>query len=353
MTTDAADKRRLTSHRFTTRRMGLVAGVGILSLIVAACGNSSKTVSTPTTTTTPVAPATSAAPPTTGSPATTAAVPTTAAAPTTAAPTTAPVMHSGKVAVLYAGSLVELMTKSIDPGFHAATGYKVADFSAGTTDLVTDIKGKVQKGDVFIAASPTANAGLEGASNGNWLTWYAEFATSPLVIGYNPKSKFAAQFKTKPWYDVVTESGFKLGLTPPATDPKGVLAVQALDETATAKGLPALKAIGSDTSNQFPEETLVGRLQSGQLDAGFFYAAEAAASDIPTVKLTGTNLSAGYTITVLKNGANPAGAQAFVEYFLGSKAAAFFKKDGFDLITPPKLSGAGVPAGIKSVISGS
>lgn len=340
MHTNGAPVRRVTRRQFMAG-----AGLGSLSLVVAACGSSSRMESLPTTTiaeggTVPSAGGTSTTTGTSGSSSTT--------TPTTLV---SPVKHSGKVAVLYAGSLVALMQNSIGPAFHAATGYTVNGYSAGTTDLVTDIKGKVQRGDVFIAAAPTANASLEGAANGDWLTWYAEFATSPLVLGYNRKSTFASQLKTKPWYDVVTESGFKLGLTPPATDPKGVLAVKALDETAASKGIPALKALGADTSNQYPEQTLVGRLQAGQLDAGFFYAAEAAASSIPTIPLTGISLSAGYTIAILKNGPNPAGAQAFIEYFLGSGAAGFFKKDGFDLITPAKTYGTGVPTGIQSVIS--
>ncbi len=325
-----------STRRPVATRTTVTAGVVVLALGLAACGSSS-TKSASTTAPTTAAPAA-------------AATTTTVSPPTTAS---TPAKHSGNAAVLYAGSLVELMQKQIGPGFHAATGYSVNGFSAGTTDLVTDIKGKVKKGDVFISASPTANAGLQGSKNGNWVSWYAEFATSRLVLGYNPKSKFASQLKTKPWYDVVTESGFRLGLTPPATDPKGVLAVKALDETATAKHLPALKALGSKTADQFPEETLVGRLQSGQLDAGFFYAAEASAASLPTVPLTGTDLTAGYTITVLNNAPDQAAAEAFVEYFLGPKAVPYFKRDGFDRITPPKVSGSGVPSGIKSVIKGS
>jgi molybdate/tungstate transport system substrate-binding protein len=260
---------------------------------------------------------------------------------------------SGPVNVLYAGSLVDLMQKQVGPAFQTATGYSVSGISAGSKDLAAEIKGKVHQGDVFISASPKVNATLEGASGGNWVSWYGTFATSALVIGYNPKSKFASDLKTMPWYKAITEPGLKLGFTDPATDPKGVLAVEAMTDTAKSQNLPALKALSANKSDIFPEETLVGRLQSGQLDAGFFYAAEADASNIPTVPLTGTDFNAGYTITVLNRGPNKAAGEAFVEYFLGKSAAPFFKKDGFDLITPPTVSGSGVPAAIQSVISGS
>ena len=41
--------------------------------------------------------------------------------------------------VLYAGSLVNLMTKQIGPAFQKASGYSVTGESAGSTALVTDI----------------------------------------------------------------------------------------------------------------------------------------------------------------------------------------------------------------------
>jgi len=243
-----------------------------------------------------------------------------------------------------------MMQNQVGPGFQQATGYSVTGFSAGSKDLAAEIKGKVHQGDVFISASPKVNASLEGASNGNWVSWYATYATSALVIGYNPNSKFASDLKSKPWYEVITEPGFKLGFTDPATDPKGVLAAQALTDTATSKNLPALKTIATDKNDLFPEETLVGRLQSGQLDAGFFYTAEANAAKIPTVPLTGEDLKATYTVTILNNAPHEPAAEAFITYLLGPGGQAFLKQDGFTLVTPPKVTGSGVPSGLQSLL---
>jgi molybdate/tungstate transport system substrate-binding protein len=150
---------------------------------------------------------------------------------------------------------------------------------------------------------------------------------------------------------VITEPGFKLGFTDPKTDPKGVLAAQALNDTATKQNLPALKALATTTSDVFPEEALVGRLQSGQLDAGFFYTAEATAASIQTVPVTGEDLKATYTVTVLNQAPHQAGAEAFVSYLLGPGGLAILKADGFNLTTPPKVTGSGVPARLGSVLS--
>jgi molybdate/tungstate transport system substrate-binding protein len=274
----------------------------------------------------------------------------TAAAGSPSASASSSATGSGPVNVLYAGSLVDLMQKQVGPAFQTATGYSVSGISAGSKDLAAEIKGKVHQGDVFISASPKVNATLEGASGGNWVSWYGTFATSALVIGYNPKSKFASDIKSKPWYTVLTEPGIKVGFTDPATDPKGVLAVQAMTDTAKSKNLPALNKLSTNKNDIFPEETLVGRLQSGQLDVGFFYTAEATAASIPTAPLTGVDLKATYTISVLNKAPHEAGAEAFVNYLLGSDGEAALKQDGFDLVSPPTVTGSGVPSAVQSVL---
>lgn len=256
---------------------------------------------------------------------------------------------SGTVSVLYAGSLVALMEKQLGPAYDKATGYKFAGFGAGSTALAAQIKGKVRKADVFVSASPKADAELMGASNGDWVKWYVSYASSPLVLGYNPKSKFAAQIKAGPWYDVITLSGFRVGTTDPKADPKGKLGHEALVNAGAQH--PELLKLAKDDKIVFPEETLVADLQSGQLDAGFFYSSEAKVAGIPTVALTGQDLKATYTATVVKGAPNQAGAEAFVAYLLGPDARKVLQQDGFELITPPKVTGTGVPDSITKALS--
>jgi molybdate/tungstate transport system substrate-binding protein len=298
-----------------------VLGIACLGLTAAACSSSSSSSSS--------APASS---------------------PATSASASSSATGTGAVDVLYAGSLVNLITKQVGPAFQTASGYSVTGVGAGSTALVTDIKGKVDKGDVFISASPTATKTLMGSSNGDWVSWYATFATSNVVLGYNPKSKFASEIKSEPWYKAITTPGLKLGFTDPATDPKGKLVAQALTDTAKSQKLPALTTIENDKGDVFPEETLVARLQAGQLDAAFFYTIEATPVNIPTVPLAGEDLKATYTISTLKGAPNEPGAEAFAAYLLGPSGQAVLKQDGFDLITPPKVTGSGVPATVKSAL---
>ena len=241
---------------------------------------------------------------------------------------------SGTVDVLYAGSFLDLMEQQIDPAFRKATGYTVSGYSAGSTALATEISGGTQVGDVFISASPAVNASLEGSANGNWVSTYKEFGYSPLVLGYNPKSKFAKDLETKPWYEVVDLPGFLLGRTDPATDPKGVLAVDALTGVALSYDQPNLAPLASSTSNVFEETALVGDLQAGQLDAGFFYAVEAAAAHLKTVPLIGTQLSGQYTVAILNRAPHPAAAKAFVDFLLGPAGRKILKDNGVTPISP-------------------
>ncbi len=264
--------------------------------------------------------------------------------------TTAP-PDRGPVDVLYAGSLTTAMENDIGPAFTKATGYRFSGYGAGSTALASAITGKVRQGDVFISASPAVNATLEGAANGSWVSWYAAFATAPLVLGYNPTSSFAADLKTTPWYQVVTRPGFLLGRTDPVLDPKGKLTATAITDTVTSTGDSALLKLLQGTAGVFPEETLVGRLQAGQLDAGFFYANEAKAAGIPNVPLGTVSLSATFTVTVLAGAPHEAGAEAFVAYLLGTAdGKAELGAEGLALVTPPTVSGTGVPASLTPVL---
>jgi molybdate/tungstate transport system substrate-binding protein len=247
--------------------------------------------------------------------------------------------QQGKAQVLYAGSLVDLMEHSVGPAFTKATGTQFQGFPAGSLELVNEIKGKVRPADVFISASTSANNKLLGSANGGWESWYAVFASAPLVIGYNPHSKFAHDLQTKPWQQVIAEPGFRLGSTDPKLDPKGQLAAEALRRAG----------VNSPNSEVFPEEQLEGRLQSGQLDAGFFYSNEATQLRIPTVSLANLRLAATYTVSALNKAPDQAAATKFVQFLLSDTGKNLLRADGLQL-EPIKVTGdpSSVPAPLHS-----
>jgi len=232
------------------------------------------------------------------------------------------------VDVFYAASLEDIMDNQVGPAFEKATGDTFVGFPGGSKALAAEIKGKLERADVFISASPAVNSTLMGKANGGWVSSYKVFGRTYLEVGYNPKSRFAAQLRSKPWYEVVAEPGFRLGRTDPATDPKGILAKQVLLLAARQHHLPALARDATTTTNVFPEESLVGRVQAGDLDGGFFYQVEAVAAKLPAVPLTGYNFFASYTVAALNRAPHPAAARAFVAFLTSPQAKALLAKDG-------------------------
>ncbi len=268
------------------------------------------------------------------------------------APAGAAKKHSGQVTVLSAGSLEAIMRTAVEPAFHRATGYTVTDISGGSTGLAQDIKGGVHRADVFWSASSTADKALEGRANGNWVRWYVTFARSPLVLAYEPSSRFSATLTSKRWWQVLTEPGILVGRTNPVTDPKGRLTVAALEAAATKQHDPSVGAIATKQTTVFTETSLVGRLQSGQLDVGFFYAVEAAAAHLPTVPLTGVTEDAEYTLALVARAPHAAAARAFVRWLLSSRAKKLLAARGLHELPEPKLSGkkSAVPKVLRKLV---
>ncbi len=237
----------------------------------------------------------------------------------------------GRVIVLYAGSLVNQMEHGVGPAFEKATGNQFQGYGMGSIGIANRIKDNQRQGDVFISASPKVNDRLMGAANGDWVSWYITFAQSPLVIGYNASSKFAAEFKTKPWYQVLREPGIRIGWTNPQFDPKGALTLTLLKRAETFYNSPGLseKIIGRPT---VPEDLEAAILQSGALDVGFFYSTETTAAKIPALSMPPTIApKAVFTVTILHRAPNLEGADKFVAYLLGSDGRNLLKERGLTL----------------------
>jgi molybdate/tungstate transport system substrate-binding protein len=262
----------------------------------------------------------------------------------------------GTVNVLYAGSLVHLMERGIGPAFNTSTHGWFEGYAGGSNKLANEIKGELRQGDIFISANPHVNDDLMGKAKGNWVSWYVTFAQSPLVIGYNPTSRFAADLKSRPWYEVLRQPGIRIGRTDPKLDPKGQLTIALLQKAEQLYKLPGLaqQVLGApgNPAQVFPEEILVGRLQSGQLDAGFFYSTETTDLKIPPIALPAeTTLSAHYTATILRGAPNPAGGARFIGFLLGTEGQALMRQHGLDVVAPSVSGDAGkVPPELRSVL---
>lgn len=300
--------------------------------------------------------------------------------------TSAAPASGGTVNVAYAGSLVHLMEKTVGPGFAKASGDTYQGQGAGSTTLANQIAGGILTPDVFISASTAVYPLLRHSAHGNLAPWDITFGSTAMVIGYSPKSAFATQLQAAahgmtPWYQVLQTPGLLIGRTDPRLDPKGTNTILAMELAERYYHQPGLTqhVLGSaeNTAQIFPEENLVARLASGQLDVGFFYLNEVKDAGLPYITLpdqinlsnpsdaslyaqvsytdssgkTATGAPIVYTLTILSNASNTAGADAFVRYLLSGAGHADLTSAGILALTPT-VSGdsSTLPADLKALV---
>jgi molybdate/tungstate transport system substrate-binding protein len=296
---------------------------------------------------------------------------------------------SGTANVAYASSLEYLNEKVVGPAFTKATGYGYSGHSGASGELESDIASGEISPNVFESVGGDNITPLFP----KFTKWYVQYAATSIVVAYNPKSKYASQFKafadgTKPIKDLfklMETPGFKLGRTDPNIDPQGRAFIYMLQLAQAYYHLPAdtvSKILGTtnwadpNSPQIYSESSLDSTLQSGQLDASSAYVTQAvelhlAYITLPiAINLGSAALATQYgkahiTITVggvktPKTGSplvidittigKPSSAgTAFVKYTLSPAGLALYKAGGFTLIKPT-VSGtaSAVPPAISS-----
>ena len=337
-------------RRWTSTAVLLVAGV-----LLAACSDGDGGGATPTTRTTaptsaPLTSApspTSAAPSPSGAPLTTepvrggdttttadtvgaAAAPSpttstrvagTAPAPTAPAPTapapspgtTTPAVASGRVTVFAAASLTNAF-QDIGRAFEQANpGTSVSFNFAGSPTLVTQLF-QGASADVFASADSENMARLvdSGLMRGTPRVFTRNLLQITVARG-NPKS--IAGLADLARADVVTV------LCAPAV-PCGAYAREALAKAGVSV---------SPRSNEANVRAVVGRVASGEADAGIAYVTDVLAdARVEGIVIPdGQNVVAEYPLAVLQDAANPAAAEAFVAFVQGPQGQAVLGRYGF------------------------
>src|ERR1700704_4253823 len=102
---------------------------------------------------------------------------------------------SGTVQVLYAGSLGAVLEKSVGPAFEKASGFTYQGEGQGSLGAAKMISDGLRSPDVFISADAAVNDKILMAPAKKLTEWYVTFASSAMVLGYNPNSKFKSLFE--------------------------------------------------------------------------------------------------------------------------------------------------------------
>jgi molybdate/tungstate transport system substrate-binding protein len=291
--------------------------------------------------------------------------------------------------VLYAASLVQVMDQKLGPAFAKATGFAFQGEGKGSVAAANLMLDKQRTPDVFITPDAEVNGRLMGERNGDLVRWYVTFAGTEVVIGYNPRSRFAADLERarqgeSPWYQVLQTPGLRIGRPDPELAPLGYRVLFALSLAEGYYSVPGLRAriLGADQNQDqvFPSEELAARLEAGQLDVAFLYRATAVPIGLPYLTLppevsqgllslatlyasqsyrsekkgvTYTGTPIVYTATVPENAKHPAAGRAFLLFLLGADGQAILKQAG--LGAAEVLSGgdaAAIPAEVRALVRG-
>ena len=143
----------------------------------------------------------------------------------------------------------------VSPAFTAADGYKFSGRAASSGDLEADIASGEITPNVFESVGGDNITPLEP----KYTNWYVQYAGTSIVVAYNPKSKYASQFKaiadgSKPIQDLFTllqTPGLKLGRTDPNIDPQGRDFIEMLELAQMTYHLPSdtvTKILGTRTT---------------------------------------------------------------------------------------------------------
>jgi molybdate/tungstate transport system substrate-binding protein len=293
---------------------------------------------------------------------------------------------SGTANVAYAASLLYLNEKIVAPAFQSATGLKYSGRAGPSDGLQAEISSGEISPNVFEAVGGDNIEPLFP----KFTKWYIQYASTSIVVAYNPKSTYASDFKAiasgaKPIQDLfplMEKSGFKLGRTDPNTDPQGRAFIYMLELAQAQYHLPkdtVSKILGTsnfadpNSSQIYDEAALPAHLQAGQLDASSAYESQAIQLHLSYIKLPVTiNLgsfaladhyhTASITITgnVTKHGsplvvdittiAPPSSAgTAYVKYVLSPAGLALYKKGGYTVLKPTAFgTTSAVPSSISS-----
>jgi molybdate/tungstate transport system substrate-binding protein len=242
------------------------------------------------------------------------------------------------VSVAYAASLAAVMEGPVARAFAARTGLHFAGEAKGSRALANLIRAGLRDPDVFISADPALFKGLVRS--------YTVFGSARMVVAYSPESAHAHLFAAAAngklsLLDALNAPGVRVGRTDPAIDPKGARTVRVIQLLGQRLHRADFARMLLENAHAFPEEDLAVRVQSGELDAGFFYSTETAPMGLRTIELpAGTNLAndIAFGIAVLPHAPHPENAQTFLSFILYGQGKRILESAGLHFFKPLRVA---------------
>lgn len=198
------------------------------------------------------------------------------------------------VRVLYAGSLATINDQVLGPAFSRADGIGYQGQGDATLALAREIVGGELTADLF---ESVGTGGLR-AVGPKLMPWAVSIASQPLVVMYNPKSRWAPEFQAiasgkRPLRDLFAllgTRGLRLGRTDPETDPQGQAFVLMVHLATRLYHLPPdtpRRVLGplENPAQVFAETALPAELQAGGVDAASGFLPQAIELRLPYIAL--------------------------------------------------------------------
>jgi molybdate/tungstate transport system substrate-binding protein len=250
----------------------------------------------------------------------------------------APAASDATVQVAYAGSLVATMEGPLKASLREQTGLMLAGEAKGSRALANLIAAGLRTPDVFISADPSLVARLRVQ---HLIRSSTTFGSARMVVAYSERSPRRALFEQAARnkisiLDVLADPSVRVGRTDPQLDPKGARTIRVL-QLLGAHFHDAAKARAVETKAEtFPEEDLAVRVESGELDAGFFYSTEIPGRLLRAVELPAdANLShdIAYALAVMRRAPHPRAAAAFARFVLSGHGREILERAGVRFFT--------------------
>lgn len=243
----------------------------------------------------------------------------------------------GSISVVYAGSLARAMEGPIAQQLLAQTGLHFAGEAKGSKALANLIRAGLRDPDVFVTADPSLLRGLP-------IERGVVFGSARMVIAYSPKSPHRALFEQAAAGDrsilsALAAPGVLVGRTDPRLDPKGALTIRSLQLLGQSEKEPLLAERVLRHSGVFPEEDLAVRVESGELDAGFFYSIEIPGRGLRTIALpppANLSRSIDFAVAVMRDAPHPRAAQRFVNFVLYGEGRRILERAGLHYFAKPQ-----------------
>jgi len=283
----------------------------------------------------------------------------------------------GTLIVFGAGTLATPFTAEIAAFKKANPGVTVHSQFGASGDMVKNITQLHQPADVLGVADYSLIPKLMVPGHA---TWYLGFVSNQITFAYTTHSKGASQLTPANWYKILAQPGVHIGRSNPAADPSGYQILQMLQLANGYYHDPHLSASvlknSPDSSVAETETSLLGALQSGQIDYLAIYKSSALESHLkyialpPQINLSDPAMAADYAkasihagslgtltskpiiygMTIPTSAPNAALGEKFVSFVLSPAGQAIMRSNGFVVISPalanPKSK---VPASLQAL----